>query len=204
MSEVSALALNLGTLTSGPLQRVGDVVDVPGGRRYKYVEFTNSSAIAAGSHVYSVVTTGSALAIATVANGQKATNLVLPSKQLVVVATGAVVADAYAGGYALVTANGGADKYSLRIAHNTGTAAAGNITLEFEESLFNTVALVPGTDTVTLSTSPDVASTTTATNNTDCGYTVNALPAQSSGSSLYGYVQVAGYNAVVPGLVNVE
>jgi hypothetical protein len=201
MSEVSAL---VPTVTTGPLQRIGDLVDVPSGRRYKYTKFGNTAAIAAGAHVYAVVTTSSALAITSVANGQLATNLVAPSQQLQVVTTGAVVADAYQGGYALVTANGGADKYSLRITHNTGTAAAGNITLLFEESLPNTVALVPGTDTVTLSTSPDIASTTTSTGNIDCGYTVNAIPAQTAGTFAYGYTQVSGYNAIVPGLTNIQ
>lgn len=200
MSEVSALALNIGTLTTAPLQRVGDVVEFPGGRRYKYTKFTNGSAVAAGSHVYSAVTTSSALAIPT----QLALNLVAPSQQLLVTTTGAVTADQYAGGYALITANGGADKYSLRISHNTGTSAAGNITLVFADSLGNSIALVPGTDTVTLSTSPDTASTTTATGNIDNGYTVNAVPAQSNGSALYGYTQVAGYSAIVPGLTNIQ
>lgn len=197
MSEISALGLNLGTLTSGPLQRVGDVVDVPSGRRYKYTKFTNSAAIPAGSHVYAVVTLSAALAIP----AQTATNLVAPSQQLVVTTAGAVAADAYQGGYALITS--GTDKYSLRISHNTGTAAAGSITLLFEESLYNTTAIVPGTDTVVLSTSPDNASTVTATGNTDNGYVLNSIPAQT-GNGVYGYTQVSGYNAIVPGLTNIQ
>lgn len=200
MSEVAALTVNIGTLTTGKFQRIGDVFELPGGRRYKYAKFTNSSAIAAGSHVYSAVSTSSALAIP----AQTAINLVAPSYTLVVTTTGAVAADLYAGGYALVTANGGADKYSLRVSHNSGVSAAGNITLTLADALENSIALVPGTDTVTLSTSPDTVTTTTSTGNIDNGYTVNAVPAQSNGSAVYGYTQVAGYSAIVPGLTNIQ
>lgn len=202
MSEVSALGLNLGTLTSGPLQGLGSVVSLPGGRKYKYVQFANSAAIPAGTEVYSVVSSVTGLAITTVANGQKATNLVAPSQELLVVSTGAVTADEYAGGYAKITS--GTDEYSVRIAHNTGTATAGNFTLVFEDSLENTVALVPGTDTVELLTSPDIASTSTATGNIPVGYTVNSLPALTTGNVLYGWTQVAGYNAVSGTILNIE
>lgn len=182
--ETSALGLNIGTLTSGPLQGVGSVVSLPGGRKYKYVQFVNSAAIPAGTEVYSVVTNLAGLAIVSVSNGQKATNLVLPSQQLLVETTGPVSADTYANGYAQITS--GTDIYSVRIAHNTGTDVAGPITLVFADSLQNTRALVPGTDTVSLYTSPDVVSTSTSTGGISAGYTVNSLPATDSTSPLYG------------------
>lgn len=201
MSEVSAATLGVGATSTGNYEQPGTTFELPGNRKFVLRKFTNTSAIAAGAHVYSAVTTSSALAITTTANGQLANNLVAPSQQLMVVTTGAVAADAYAGGYALVTANSAADTYSLRIAHNTGTASAGNITLVFEENLYNTTALVPGTDTVTLSTSPDTVTTTTATGNVDCGYTVNAVPAVASGSAVYGWTQVSGQSVAGPQVV---
>lgn len=206
MSEVSAAGQVLGVTSTGALSRVGETFDVPGVGRFQYTQFVNTTAIPAGSHVYSVVSTSAALAITTLANGQKAVNLTFPSQTLQVVTTGAVTANQYAGGFALVTANGGADKYSIRIKSHTGTAAAGNITLTFAlgESLFNSIALVPGTDTVTLSTAPSTVSTTTATGNIDNGYTVNAIPAASATAPLFGWTQVSGYNAIVPGIINVQ
>lgn len=193
---------DVGTLASGAMQRVGDVYYAADGRRFKYVKYANASALAAGAHVYGVVTTTAALAIVTVANGQRATDLVAGSQKIVVSATAAVAADAYAGGYALITS--GTNKYSVRVAGNTGTAAAGSITLLLSDPLRDGTALVPGTDTVTLSTNPSVASTTTATGNIDLGYTVTAVPAQTGGNAVYGYTQVAGYNAVTASVINVE
>lgn len=194
--ETSALGLNLGTLTSGPLQGLGSVYELSGGRKFKYVQFANTTDINAGEEVYSVVVPVTGLEITAVTNGQLASNLQLPSQQLTVVSTGAVDADAYAGGYAKVTS--GSDEYSVRIAHNTGTAAAGNFTLVFADSLQNTRALVPGTDTVSLSTSPDIASTTASltTGALPLGYAVNNVPAQTLGSVTYGYTQIGGFSAV--------
>lgn len=199
MSEVSAATLGVGATSTGNYELTGSTFELPGNRKFVLRKFTNTSNIAAGAHVYSEVTTSSALAITTTANGQLANNLVFPSQQLMVVTTGAVTADAYAGGYAKITA--GSDTYSLRVAHNTGTASAGNITLVFEENLYNTTALVPGTDTVTLSTSPDTVTTTTATGNVDCGYAVNAVPAVASGSAVYAWTQVSGQSVAGPQVV---
>jgi hypothetical protein len=204
--ETEALALGVGTLTSGPLQTLGSVFRLSGGRRYKYVQFSNSSAIAAGTQVYAVITSATGLAITTVANGQNANNLVAPSQTLTIVSTGAVTADAYAGGYAKISVSSGSQVYSLRIAHNTGNAAAGNFTLTFSSSdvLPNTVALIPGTDTVSVYTSPDYASTSTSSGNISCGYAVNALPALTSPAVTYGYTQVAGYSAATGTIINIE
>ncbi len=192
--ESSALALNLGSLTTGPLQQLGTIFNLSGGRKYKYVQFANTSTIDAGTEVFAVLSSALGLEILSVDNGQKALNLVFPSQQLIVVSTGAVTEDEYAGGYAKITS--GSDVYSLRISHNTGTESAGNVTLLFEDSLENTVSLVPGTDTVDLYSSPDIASTTTSTGNIPVGYAVNDIPAQTNGSVLYGYTQIGGFSAV--------
>lgn len=191
MSSIEALTTQIGTLSPGALQDVGDTFTTRGGRTYKYVKFTNTSALAAGAHVYGVVTTGSALAVPT----QNALNLVPGSTQLVVTVTGATTAGVYAGGYALITS--GSNLYSVRVANNSGSAGAGTILLTFDEGLpMQGDAVVPGTTTVTLSTCPDNASTTTATGNVNLGLTVTAVPAQTSGNAVYGYTQIGGYSAV--------
>jgi hypothetical protein len=200
--EVTALSQTLGTVTAGPMMKLGDTFQFSGGRRFKYTGFANTSAIVAGAHVYAVVTTSAALALTTVANGQLPANLIAGSTQLTIVSAGSVTQNAYVGGFVLIT--NGSDKYSLRIASNTGVTGAGNFTIQLEDALCNSVALVPGTATATLSTSPDVASTTTSTSNIDCGYAVCALPALTSGTVTYGYTQVAGYNAISASLTNIE
>lgn len=202
--DVEALAQVVGVQTTGKLQGLGSVFNLKGGRRFKYVQFANSSAIPAGTQVYAVITSATGLAITTVANGQNANNLQFPSQQLTVVSTGAVTADAYKGGYAKISVSSGSQVYSVRIASNTGTAAAGNFTLTFSDVLPNSVALIPGTDTVSVYSSPDVASTSTASGNISCGYTVNALPALTSPAVSYGYTQVSGYSAVTGTILNVE
>jgi hypothetical protein len=202
--ETQALALGIGTLTSAPLQNVGAVFRLHGGRQFKYVQFSNGAPIAAGTQVYSVISSATGLAITTVANGQIATNLTQPSQTLTIVSTGAVTADTYAGGYAKISVSSGSQVYSVRIAHNTGNAAAGNFTLTFADVLPNTVALIPGTDTVSVSTSPDYASTSSSSGNISCGYAVNALPALTSPAVTYGYTQVSGYSAVTGTIVNIE
>jgi hypothetical protein len=202
--ETEALALGIGTLTSAPLQNVGAVFRLHGGRQFKYVQFSNGAPIAAGTQVYSVISSATGLAITTVANGQIATNLTQPSQTLTIVSTGAVTADTYAGGYAKISVSSGSQVYSVRIAHNTGNAAAGNFTLTFADVLPNTVALIPGTDTVSVSTSPDYASTSSSSGNISCGYAVNALPALTSPAVTYGYTQVSGYSAVTGTILNIE
>lgn len=202
--DVEALGSVVGTLTTGKFQNLGSVYNLKGGRRFKYVKFTNSSAIAAGTQVYAVITSVTGLAITTVANGQLANNLQFPSQQLTVVSTGAVTADTYAGGYAKISVSSQSQVYSVRIASNTGNAAAGNFTLTFSDVLPASVALIPGTDTVSVYSSPDVASTSTASGNISCGYTVNALPALVSPAVTYGYTQVSGYSAVTGTILNVE
>jgi uncharacterized repeat protein (TIGR01451 family) len=202
--ETEALALGIGTLTSAPLQNLGSVFRLQSGRQFKYVQFSNSSAIAAGTQVYSVISSVTGLAITTVANGQIATNLTQPSQTLTIVSTGAVTADTYSGGYAKISVSSGSQVYSVRIAHNTGNAAAGNFTLTFTDVLPNTVALIPGTDTVSVYTSPDYASTSSSSGNISCGYAVTALPALTSPAVTYGYTQVSGYSAVTGTIVNIE
>lgn len=202
--ETEALALGIGTLTSAPLQNLGSVFRLPGGRQFKYVQFSNGAPIAAGTQVYSVISSATGLAITTVANGQIATNLTQPSQTLTIVSTGAVTADTYAGGYAKISVSSGSQVYSVRIAHNTGNAAAGNFTLTFADVLPNTVALIPGTDTVSVSTSPGYASTSSSSGNISCGYAVNALPALTSPAVTYGYTQVSGYSAVTGTILNIE
>jgi hypothetical protein len=202
--ETEALALGIGTLTSAPLQNVGAVFRLHGGRQFKYVQFSNGAPIAAGTQVYSVISSATGLAITTVANGQIATNLTQPSQTLTIVSTGAVTADTYAGGYAKISVSSGSQVYSVRIAHNTGNAAAGNFTLTFADVLPNTVALIPGTDTVSVSTSPGYASTSSSSGNISCGYAVNALPALTSPAVTYGYTQVSGYSAVTGTILNIE
>lgn len=202
--DVEALPQIVGTQSTGKFTSLGNVYNLKGGRRYKYVQFSNSSAIAAGTQVYAVISSVTGLAITSVANGQIATNLESPSQQLTVVSTGATTANAYAGGYAKISVSSGSQVYSVRIASNTGNAAAGNFTVTFSDVLPNSVALIPGTDTVSLYTSPDNVSTSTASSNISCGYTVNALPALTSPAVTYGYTQVAGYSAVTGTILNVE
>ena len=202
--DPEALALGIGTLSTGKYQGQGSVFNLKGGRRFKYVQFANPYAIAAGTQVYAVITSATGLAIASVANGQNANNLPSPSQTLTVVSTGAVTADTYAGGYAKISVSSGSQVYSVRIAGNTGNTAAGNFTLTFSDVLPNSVALIPGTDTVSVYSSPDVASTATSSGNISCGYTVNALPALVSPAVTYGYTQVSGYSAVTGTILNVE
>lgn len=202
--DVEALAQVVGVTQPQKLQGLGSVYNLKGGRRFKYVQFANTSAIAAGTQVYAVVTKVTGLAITTVANGQLPINLQFPSQQLTIVSAGAVTANAYAGGYAKISVSSGSQVYSVRIASNTGNAAAGNFTLTFADVLPMSVALIPGTDTVDVQTSPDVASTSTASGNISCGYTVNALPALTGGATTYGYTQVSGYSAVTGTILNVE
>lgn len=200
--DTEALAQPIGTLAAGPLQNLGSVFNVKGGRRFKYVQFANASAIAAGTQVYSVISSVTGLAITTVANGQLANNLQYPSQTLTLVSSGAVTANTYAGGYAKISVSSGSQVYSVRIASNSGCAASGdNFTVTFEDVLPNSVALIPGTDTVSLYTSPDVVSTSTASGNISAGYTVCALPANTAA---YGYTQVSGYNAATGTILNVE
>jgi len=202
--DTEALASAIGTLTPGPLQNLGSVFNLKGGRRFKYVQFSNTSAIAAGTQVYAVISSAIGLAITTVANGQLASNLQFPSQTLTIVSTGAVTANTYAGGYAKISVSSGSQVYSVRIASNTGNAAAGNFTLTFEDVLPNSVALIPGTDTVSVYTSPDNVSTSTSTSNISAGYTVNALPALTSPAVTFGYTQVSGYNAATGTIINIE
>ena len=203
--DTEALASAIGTLTAGPLQNLGSVFNLKGGRRFKYVQFSNSSAIAAGTQVYSVISSVTGLAITTVANGQLANNLQFPSQTLTLVSSGAVTANAYAGGYAKISVSTGSQVYSVRITSNSGAAASSqNFTVTFEDVLPNSVALIPGTDTVSLYTSPDLVSTSTSTSNISAGYTVNALPALTSPAVTYGYTQVSGYSAVTGTLLNIE
>jgi hypothetical protein len=203
--EVEALGSVVGTLTTGKFQSLGSTFKTKGGRRYKYVQFSNSSAIAAGTQVYAVISSVTGLAITTVANGQLANNLQFPSQTLTLVSSGAVTANAYAGGYAKISVSTGSQVYSVRIASNTGCAASSdNFTVTFSDVLPNSVALIPGTDTVSLYTSPDSASTSTSSSNISCGYTVCALPALTSPAVTYGYCQVSGYSAVTGTILNVE
>ena len=202
--DVEALPQIVGTQSTGKFTSLGNVYNLKGGRRYKYVQFSNSSAIAAGTQVYAVISSVTGLAITSVANGQIANNLEFPSQQLTLVSTGAVTADTYAGGYAKISVSSGSQVYSVRISGNTGNAAAGNFTVTFSDVLPNNVALIPGTDTVSLYTSPDKVSTSTSSSNISCGYTVNALPALTSPAVTYGYTQVAGYSAVTGTILNVE
>jgi hypothetical protein len=202
--EVQAEGAVVGTLTTGKFQALGSTFQTKGGRRYKYVKFSNSSAIAAGTQVYAVISSVTGLAITTVANGQLANNLQFPSQTLTLVSTGSVTADTYAGGYAKISVSTGSQVYSVRIAGNTGVTGAGNFTVTFSDVLPNSVALIPGTDTVSLYTSPDNASTSTSSGNISCGYAVNALPALTSPAVTYGYTQVSGYSAVTGTILNVE
>lgn len=202
--DVESLPQPVGLLTTGKFTGLGNVYHLKGGRKYKYVQFSNSSAIAAGTQVYSVITSVTGLAITTVANGQLSNNLQFPSQTLTLVSTGATTANAYAGGYAKISVSSGSQVYSVRIASNTGNAAAGNFTVTFSDTLPNSVALIPGTDTVSLYSSPDNASTSTSSGNISCGYTVNALPALTSPAVTYGFTQVAGYSAVTGTILNVE
>jgi uncharacterized repeat protein (TIGR01451 family) len=201
--DVESLPQVVGSQTTGKFTGLGDVYRLKGGRKYKYVKFSNSSAIAAGTQVYAVISSVTGLAITSVVNGQIATNLEFPSQQLTVVSTGAVTADTYAGGYAKISVSSGSQVYSVRISGNTGNAAAGNFTVTFSDVLPNSVALIPGTDTVSLYTSPDNVSTSTSSSNISCGYAVNALPALTSPAVTYGYTQVAGYSAVTGTILNV-
>ena len=202
--DVESLPQVVGSQTTGKFTALGDVYRLKGGRKYKYVKFSNSSAIAAGTQVYAVISSVTGLAITSVVNGQIATNLEFPSQQLTLVSTGAVTADTYAGGYAKISVSSGSQVYSVRISGNTGNAAAGNFTVTFSDVLPNSVALIPGTDTVSLYTSPDNVSTSTSSSNISCGYTVNALPALTSPAVTYGFTQVAGYSAVTGSILNVE
>jgi uncharacterized repeat protein (TIGR01451 family) len=202
--DVEALGSVVGTITTGKFQGQGSVFNLKGGRRFKYVQFANSSAIAAGTQVYAVITSATGLAITTVANGQIASNLQFPSQTLTIVSTGSVAANLYAGGYAKISVSTGSQVYSVRIASNTGVTGAGNYTLTFSDVLPASVALIPGTDTVSVYSSPDVVSTSTSSGNISCGYTVNALPALVSPAVTYGYTQVSGYSAVTGTILNVE
>lgn len=203
--DVDSLPQVVGSQTTGKFTSLGNVYHLKGGRKYKYVKFSNSSAIAAGTQVYAVISSVTGLAITTVANGQIATNLEFPSQQLTLVSSAAVTADTYAGGYAKISVSTGSQVYSVRIANNTGCAASGdNFTVTFSDVLPNSVALIPGTDTVSLYTSPDNVSTSTSSGNISCGYTVNALPALTSPAVTYGFTQVAGYSAVTGTILNVE
>jgi len=203
--DVESLPQPVGLLTTGKFTGLGNVYHLKGGRKYKYVEFSNSSAIAAGTQVYAVISSVTGLAITTVANGQLSNNLQFPSQQLTLVSSAAVTQNAYAAGYAKVSVSSGSQVYSVRIASNTGASASGqNFTVTFSDVLPNSVALIPGTDTVSLYSSPDNASTSTSSGNISCGYAVNALPALTSPAVTYGFTQVAGYSAVTGTILNVE
>ena len=167
------------------------------GRRYRYVTFGGTSTIAPGRVVTVPATTANyqGLVITAVGtSGQVTANLSAGSYTLVLTnGATAVTQDQFAEGYLelLVGSAGASGSYSLKIKGNTAAAASGAITVFLYEPLFNTTALVPGTDTANLNTSIYSGVNTSTTAAIVAGVTVVPVPNTAS-VSYAGWVQTHG------------
>ena len=174
ISTVYTVAANT---TTGPFpQDVGqDQLGARGitadGREFRYANIGGTSSVAAGTLLQQAAAPANSTALAITASGsqtQVAANLAAGSTTLVVTnGATAVTQDQFAGGYLQVTQTSGATtQAAYRILGNTAAAAStGYITVSLfpTDALRNTVALVPGTDTVNLVYNPwwAVAASTT-------------------------------------------
>ena len=184
--------LDISELDASNFQNLGAVLSTGDGRRYKKVKFALSAAVPAGTAVYATPATASSIAIP----AQKAVNLAKGSKKIVLTASSAVSADQFAGGYLSLVVAGDSSKYSLEIESNTGAATGKTFVVVLKDALQNVVPAIAGKDTVTIYTGTHSAVSTTATGNLFLGLSVNAVPAGSATTPLYGYVQSEGFSAV--------
>ena len=177
------------------------------GRGFRYVQFGGTSTITSGKVVTAPVITASTagfqgMTITAVGTSTQVTaNLAKGSTILVLSNTGAtaITQDQFAEGNLdiLVGALGITSSYSYKIVGNTAcVASSGYVTVELDEPLVNTTALVPGTDIANLQVSPYSAVNTSSTAAAVVGVTICPVPNTASVTN-YGWVQTSGESAVV-------
>lgn len=196
---------DLQTLTTSKQTQFGATGVTGDGRLYRYAGFGGTSTIAPGlvvvANAQATNSQGLAITATTVsAANQTAANLATGSTTLVLTnGSTAVTQDEFAEGFLQVVVGGNASdtgSYSYKIKGNSAAAATtGYITVTLYEAMRNTTALVPGTDTANLWTSPFAAVNTSTTAALPVGLTI--MPVVNTASvTNYGWVQVSG-DAVV-------
>lgn len=196
---------DLSVLTSTKQTQFGAYGITGDGRQFRYVSFGGTSTIAPGLVVVAGAATansqGLAITATTVTAANQTTgNLATGSNTLVLTnSSTAVTQDEFAEGFLQVVVGGNTSdtgSYSYKIKGNSAaTASTGYVTVTLYETLRNTTALVPGTDTANLWVSPFQNVNTSTTAALPVGLTV--LPVVNSSSvTNYGWVQVSG-DAVV-------
>jgi hypothetical protein len=200
-------ASDIYNLTTTQTQAYGSVGVTQDGRRYRYVSFGGTSTITSGKVVTAPVITASTagfqgMTITAVGTSTQVTaNLALGSTTIVLSNTGAtaITQDMFKEGHldVLVGALGITSSYSYKIVGNTAAAAtSGYVTIELDEALRNTTALVPGTDTCNIQVSPYSAVNTSSTAANVVGVTIMPVPNTASVTN-YGWVQTSGESAVI-------
>lgn len=166
-------------------------------KRYRYALIGGTSTYNAGLLLVAAAKTANSTGLAITAvgtGGQTAANLnalVNGGSGYLVVTNGStsVTANQFLDGYLEVNWSGG--PFKIRINGNTAAGNAGYITLSLAETLRNTAALVPGTDTVNITASVYAAPTTSTTQAAPVGVTVTQIVNTASVSN-YAWLQVAG------------
>ncbi len=192
---------DINTLSSTKQVQYGAQGVTEDGREFRYCSFGGTTTVHSGMFLQAAVAAANSQALTitattVAAGGQITANLALGSTQLVITnSSTAVTQDEFAEGFleVIVGASGSVtDTYSYRIKGNTAAAAStGYITVYLAEALRNTTALVPGTDTVNLWTSPYQAAIITTTVNVPIGLAI--IPAVNTSTvTNYGWVQTKG------------
>jgi hypothetical protein len=199
---------DLNALTTTKQTQYGAIGCTEDGRRFRYVSFGGTAAVAAGQLVTAPVITNTTsgyqgltiTATSVAAGGQVTGNLALGSTQLVLTnGATAITQDQFAEGFldVLVGALGITASATYRIKGNTAAAAStGYVTVFLAEPLRNTTALVPGTDICNLQVSPYSSVIISSTAALPVGVTIMPVPNTSTVTN-YGWVQVGGECSVV-------
>ncbi len=189
---------DLNTLTTAKQTQYGAVGVTEDGRQFRYVSFGGTSTVAPGLLMQAAVAKTNAAGLAIPAagtGGQTTANLAAGSTTLVVTnGATAVAQDEFAEGFleALQTSGTNEGPISYRIVGNSAAVAnTGYITVLLAEPLRNAEALVAGTDTVNLWTSPYQGVIATTTVNVPIGVNIQQV-VNSATVTNYGWVQSKG------------
>lgn len=200
---------DLSVLSTTKQVEYGAVGMTEDGRRFRYVSFGGTSTIAPGLVVTAPVITNSTtgyqgLTITAVGTGGQVTaNLAAGSTQIVLTnGSTAITADQFAEGTLDIIVGGASSdtgNYTYRIRGNTAAAATTGYCTVFlaqTDTMRNTTALVPGTDTgsLTLSVFQSVNTSTTAA--LPVGLTIMPVPNTATVTN-YGWVQTYGQATVL-------
>ncbi len=177
---------DFGNIDATSQSSVGAISVTDDYRKFRYVKFANTATIAAGALVYAAAPTAVA---ATVTANQ---SLAPGARTFKATLGAAVTAGALDGGFVAVTDATGT--YSLRVKSVDIGASGASVVVRLHDFIPDGLNLATAT-ALSFTQNPYVATTTTKpANGVALGTTVNQIPAQTAGASVYAYVQTNGVN----------